>query len=172
MKKIILLSLLLSSLAYAESKIYLGVGYGYSNAHIELPNSGGDETTNSSLARIKIGYGMREAYAAEFSLDYIDSDPEKYAFDIALIKAFDWGIYVNPFVKAGFGAGVLEATESLTYGSFNLGTGLYIPMGENYDIELSYEYQNRSYEKANTESTTESRVSNVNILYIGINARF
>ena len=176
LKKIVLLSLLLSTLAFGEAKIYMGTGYGYSNAQTDLANSSLEQTSSADLLRVKMGYGDRESYAVEFSMDYINSDPKKYAFDINLIKAFDWGIYVNPFVKVGFGAGMLDngdnANKSLTYGSFNLGGGVFIPMGENFDIELSYEYKNRSFEKENEFDGTESRTSHVNVVYLGFNFRF
>jgi Outer membrane protein beta-barrel domain len=176
LNKIILLSLLLSSFVFAESKIYMGTGYGYTNTQTNFANSSVEQTTSSDLIRVKAGYGIREAYAVEFSIDYINSNPKKYAFDISLIKAFDWGIYVNPFVKAGFGAGILDnrdnANKSLTYGSFNLGGGIYIPMGEHFDLEFSYEYKNRSYEKVNELEGTESRASHVNLAYLGFNVRF
>jgi len=176
LKKIILLSLLLSSLALGESKIYMGTGYAYSNAQTNFANSPLEETTNADVIRVKAGYGMREAYAVEFSIDYITSDPKKYAFDVSLIKAFDWDIYVNPFAKLGFGAGILDnrdnADKSLTYGTFNMGGGLYIPINENFDVELSYEYKNRSYQKVDENDGTESRTSHVNIAYLGLNVRF
>jgi hypothetical protein len=150
----------------------MGAVYGYSNAQTNLANSSVEQTTSTDLLRVKAGYGIRESYAVEFSMDYINSDPKKYAFDINLIKAFDWDIYVNPFVKVGFGAGMLDKGENndktLTYGSFNLGTGIYIPINESYDIELSYEYKNRSFEKENDES----RTSHVNVIYLGVNLRF
>ena len=154
----------------------MGTGYAYVNTQTNLANSSAEETSSSDMLRLKAGYGIREAYAIEFALDYINSDPKKYAFEIALVKAFDWGIYINPFVKAGFGAGIIDNSEnenkSLTYGSFNLGGGFYVPMGEHYDIEFSYEYQNRSYEKVDRADTTESRTSHSNIAYIGFNVRF
>lgn len=176
LKKTLLLSLLLTTLAFGESKIYMGTGYGSTNTQTDFANSPVEETTSSDLVRFKLGYGIREAYAIEFSMDYINSDPKKYGFDISLIKAFDWDIYVNPFIKAGFGAGILDnrdnTDKSLTYGSFNLGGGLFIPMGETFDVELSYEYKNRSYEKVNEFDGTESRTSHVNLAYIGFNVRF
>ena len=174
MKKIALFLLLLSSIASAESKVYLGTGYGFYNEETTLAN----ETSNYALnsVKLKAGYGVREAYAIEFSLNYLNGDETKYDFNVDLIKAFDWGIYVNPYVKAGFGAGIVDNrdndNQSLTYGSFNLGTGFFIPIGEHFDIELGYEYKHLSYEKVNELDGSENRTSNVNIGYVGVNARF
>lgn len=154
----------------------MGGGFGYGDVATNYANSPLEESYTEQSARIKAGYGQRDAYAVEFSMDYIVSDPKKYAFDIWIIKAFDWGIYVNPYVKVGFGSGILDnrdnENKSLTYGSFNLGTGFFIPLGEHFDIELSYEYKNRSYEKVNELDGTESRTSHVNMFYSGLNVRF
>jgi len=176
LKKILLLSLLLSTLLFGEAKIYIGGGYAYYNEQADMPNSSLTQTDSSNAGRIKLGYGERDAYAVEFSLDYIDSDQSKYAFDVNLIKAFDWDIYVNPFVKVGFGAGAMDisnsSSETLSYGSFNLGSGLFVPFNENVDLEFSYEYKNLSYEKADSSPSTENRTSHVNIGYMGCNFRF
>jgi len=176
LKKILLLSLILTSALFAEAKIYMGAGYASSNELTDFANSPDEKTYVSDVIRVKAGYGVREAYAVEFSMDYISGEKKKYAFDINLIKAFDWGIYVNPFVKIGFGAGMVDkigtTSKTYTYGAFNLGTGIYIPIGENFDIELAYEYKNLSYQKENELDGTESNTANVNIGYIGFNVRF
>ena len=177
MKKILLLSLLLTSL-YSDASIYLGVGY----ADYMESSRDTDATNNSNAVKLKAGYGVRESYSVEFSLDYIANTPTaeapwsaKYGFDVALIKAFDFDIYVNPFVKAGFGAGIIDNRDnsflSKTYGSFNMGGGVYIPLSQSYDIEVSYTYNNLSYEKDDILQSFNQK-SHVNILYIGINSRF
>ncbi len=186
MKKILLLTLLYASV-FGEAKIYMGLGYGlynesYSNSASNIP----DATDNA--ARLKFGYGIRDSYAVEFSLDYIDhasyaqaptTGKSKYGFNISLIKAFDFDIYVNPFVKVGFGTGTvnnLEITDSnttsLTYGSFDLATGFFIPINEYSDIEIAYEYKALSYQKQDTLDSTVLNTSNVNSLYFGYNIRF
>jgi len=177
LKKILLLSLLLTSL-YSDAKLYIGTGYsGYSETSKDT-----DASNTSGAIKIKAGYGVREAYAVEISADYIQNTPSteapwsaKYAFNVDLIKAFDFGIYVNPFVKVGFGAGIIDNRDnnllSKTYGSFNLGTGVYIPLSEHFDIEVCYTYMDLSYEKDNTLQEF-NQTSYVNSLYLGINARF
>ena len=182
MKKIILFSLLLTSL-YADAKIYMGVGGGIYNESITLYNQV-ENDISANMATIKIGYGIREAYAIEFSVDYVDNsqmlfkvdDGAKYALNVELIKAFDFDIYINPFVKAGFGMGYIETTaktdeDSLSFGTFNLGFGTFIPLSEHFDIELAYNYKYFSYQKSDS-SKNNSENSMANIGYIGLNARF
>jgi len=181
LKKIPLL-LLISSLLLAQSSIYLGTGYGYNKEDISY--NAKHFSKNNNAARIKIGYGDRKAYAVELSFDYVDNnkkifnaqDGKKYGFNVELLKAFDFGIYVNPFLKAGFGAGYLETpadttNSSLTYGTFNLGTGMFIPLNKHFDIELAYEFKNVSYQKLDN-NLTYSPSSTLHIGYIGVNFRF
>ncbi len=182
MKKILLLWLMISSLLVAQSKIYFGTGYTYNSENISYP--GYDKSINNNGARVKVGYGDRAAYAVEFSLDYLDTkntyfdshDGKKYGFNVELLKAFDFGIYVNPFFKAGFGAGYLDTPAdryngSLTYGTFNLGTGVFIPINEHFDIEVAYEYKGVSYQKVDS-NLTYSPSSSLHTGYIGVNFRF
>ncbi len=183
MKKIIFFALLTTSL-FAQSKMYMGLGYSlynesYSYSASDLPS------TSDNAYRLKFGYGIREAYAVEFSLDYIEhasydqtqeTGKAKYAFNIALIKAFDWGIYINPFVKVGFGAGIIDNFEqeepSFTYGSFDAGTGFFIPVNNFSDFEIAYEYKNLSYEKHSQLDSIVQNSSHINSLYFGYNIRF
>jgi hypothetical protein len=135
---------------------------------------------DSTINKLKIGYGVREAYAVEFSAAYINNtlnvysanDTQKYGFDIDLVKAFDFGIYINPFFKAGFGTGYLQTQDKgkVTYGSFNLGLGIFIPINEHFDIEVGYDYKNLSYERISDKS--QSLESHVNGAYAGVNFRF
>ncbi len=179
MKKILLFTLLVSSL-FAEAKLYIGAGGGIYNETYE------DTTTSinnsAAIGSFKIGYGERKAYAIELSFDYIQNnsklidtnDGQKYGINIDFVKAFDFDIYVLPFVKAGFGAGEMKSdlnNGSLNYGSFNLGTGVFLPLSETFDIELAYNYRYVSYEKINDTISTIPK-TDVNIGYIGINARF
>ena len=183
MKKIILFSLLCTSL-FAEAKVYMGLGYSLYSESYSYSASNLPDTTDNAL-RLKFGYGIREAYAVEFAFDYIEhasynETPEagkaKYGFDIALMKAFDLGIYINPFVKIGFGAGIIDnfgkAQPSLSYGSFDLGTGFFIPINDYSDFEIAYEYKNLSYEKQDELDSTIQNASHVNSLYFGYNVRF
>ncbi len=190
MKKIILFLLLLTSFLYSDAKIYMGVGGGvYSETLDDI-----DKTNiTANMARIKVGYGIREAYSIEFSVDYVAksndtlflNDGARYGLNVELIKAFDWGIYVNPFVKAGFGMGYMETEasekdDSLSFGTYNLGLGMYIPMGENLDIELGYDYKYTSYQKVKTYNPIEDKMETADDIqksmshtaYIGVNVRF
>ncbi|MEA3331582.1 MAG: outer membrane beta-barrel protein [Campylobacterota bacterium] len=178
MKKIILFTLLITSL-YSDAKVYLGTSYGYLN------ESFSDDTvvTNSAqTAKIKVGYGIREAYAVEFSLEYAQKDSDifslndgdRYGLNLELMKAFDWDIYVNPFFKVGFGAGYVdiesEDKDALNFSSFNVGLGFFIPINERLDFEVDYGYKYTSYEKLN--ATADNFNSHLNIGYLGLNVRF
>lgn len=160
----------------------MGTGYGIYN---ETLSNDAKSSISADMAKIKVGYGVREAYAIEFSIDYIDNteklftanDATKYGLNIELIKAFDFGIYINPFVKAGFGMGYIETTakeesDSLSYGSYNLGLGTFIPINEHLDIELAYDYRYISYEKVDFNSQTDIEKSMSHIGYLGVNVRF
>ncbi|MEA3370122.1 MAG: outer membrane beta-barrel protein [Campylobacterota bacterium] len=182
MKKIILFSLFISSL-YADAKIYMGGGYGIYDETLTL-YSGQESTISANMATLKVGYGIREAYAIEFSVDYVDNTQElfaindgaKYALNVELIKAFDLGIYVNPFIKVGFGMGYMETAvkekdDSLSFGTYNLGLGTFIPIGEYVDLELAYNYKYTSYQKS-ISTEDESETSMVNVGYLGLNFRY
>ena len=181
MKKIILFSLLLTSL-YSDAKIYMGVGGGIYNETLDDTAS---TSISANMARVKVGYGIREAYAIEFSVDYVDNsevlfapnDGARYGLNVELIKAFDFDIYINPFVKAGFGMGYMETTikdgeDSLSFGTYNLGLGTFIPVGEHFDIEVAYDYKYTSYQKVEQLSDSNIRKSMSHTGYVGVNVRF
>ena len=180
MKKIILFLLLLTSL-YSDAKIYIGAGYGYFD---EQFTSGLDAQSSSTSANLKFGYGERKAYAVEFNIErseneskiFSNNDEIKYSINIELIKSFDFGIYINPFIKAGFGAGTLkierELQDRLDFGSFNLGLGTFIPVNDNLDFELGYNYKSISYETVDQIAEKISYTSNINTIYVGFNVRF
>jgi len=177
MKKLLLPFLLLSSL-YANAKIYVGTSAAYINESFDNIN----QSNSYPSARVKIGYGNRDAYAIEFTLGYLDNesliydatkyDLEKYEFNVDLIKAFNFDIFVNPFIKAGFGMGILQTQTygSLSYGSWNLGSGFLIPINDTFDIEVGYEYKRNSYKRSQDKSI--SRKSHTNAVYTGLNFRY
>jgi hypothetical protein len=149
----------------------MGASYGSFN------ESFSDETqkeNSNPIAKVKLGYGVREAYAVEFSLDYTQADSEgtdvaRYGMNVDLLKALDFP-YVKPLFKAGFGTGYVDvSTQHLTYGSFNLGAGIFVPIGEHFDLEVGYDYKYLSYER---EDNTQKLTSNANSVYLGINSRF
>lgn len=176
MKKITLLLASLATFAFGESTIYVGGGALYNDTTTKFSGITEELTQSEESFKFKVGYGDREAYAVELSTEYINSDPNKYAFDISLIKAFDFNIYVNPFAKVGFGGGIVDnrdtQNKSLTFGSFNFGGGVFVPFNEDIDVELAYEFKNRSYQRVNETDPNESRTSNVHALYLGANYRF
>ena len=184
MKKLLLIGLFVSSL-YSDAKIYLGVNGGVFNEDFRTV----DASSSAEMASIKIGYGIREAYAVEFSVDYfknkskvfsssptVTTDGDKIGFNVNLMKAFDFGIYILPFVKVGFGTGFLdierELQDRLSYGSFQGSLGCFLPISEHSDIELGYEIRGSSYEYIDSIDTKTSHDSTINIAYFGINYRF
>lgn len=184
MKKIILFLLLISSL-YSESQVYVGLSGG---SFVEKFDDI-DASSSALMSSLKIGYGDRESYAVEFSVDYaqnnskvfstsptLEKDGNKYGFNVSLLKAFDFDIYILPFVRVGFGSGFLDIDrslqKSLSYGTFQLGVGTFIPLGRNFDIEVGYEAKHTSYEAINVIVTKVSYTSTTNNTYIGINYRY
>jgi len=180
LKKILLSLLLLTSL-YAESKIYLGSSVGFTN---EKFTDDVDAKSSTGVLKLKAGYGDRKLYAIEFSVDYTDNkskifsanDGVKYGLNVELVKAFDLDVYVLPFFKAGFGSGSLEIDgqfqDKLHYGSFNLSTGIFIPINEHFDFELGYDYKYVSYEGIDTIADQVSYDSNANTVFFGFNVRY
>ena len=181
MKKIILFLLLISSLysSSSDAKIYLGTSYGYLN---ESFSESGYNSISAQTAKVKVGYGIRDSYAVEFSIDYTQKDKnvfstndgDRYGLNLEIMKAFDFDIYVNPFFKGGFGAGYLDidntSNKSLNYSSYNLGLGCFIPINEHLDFEIGYSYKFTSYEKIS--QTSQKLNSHINIGYLGVNVRF
>jgi len=174
LKKIVLFILTLTTLALGDSTLYMGTGLSHGNSSIKETPTSQEKKISEDALRLKIGYGNREAYAVELSMDYTKSDPKRYSFDVSVLKAFDFGIYINPFAKVGFGSGILDnrdnANESLTFGSFNAGGGFFIPIGEHFDVECAYELKNISYQKDSINS--QSQTSFINSLYLGLNLRY
>lgn len=184
--KIIILFLLLINTLFAEVKLYVGSNYGTCE---EKFTNEIEAVSSTEITKVKLGYGERKAYAIELSLEYInnqskifssditsDLDGDKYGLNVDLIKAFDLDILVLPYIKAGFGSGYFdiqrELQNRLSYSSFNLGTGLFIPISENFDFELGYEYRYISYESVDTIADKLNYESNTNIAYFGFNVRF
>ncbi len=181
MKKITLLLLLITSLYSnpSDAKIYLGTSYGYLN---ESFSESEYKSISAQTAKVKIGYGIRDSYAVEFSIDYTQKDKnvfstndgDRYGLNLEIMKAFDFDIYINPFFKAGFGAGYLDIdntdNNSLRYSSYNLGFGCFIPVNEYFDFEVGYSYKFTSYEKIS--QTSKELNSHINIGYLGVNVRF
>jgi len=169
----------------SDAKIYLGTSYGYLNESFSdtVNHSGKDiSSVSAQTAAFKIGYGIRDAYAVEFSVEYTQkdkdvfsqNDKDRYGINLEVMKAFDWNIYINPFFKGGFGAGYLKIdnpnNSSLSFSSYNLGAGFFIPVNEHLDFEVGYKYKFTSYEKI--EDSEDKLHSHINIGYLGVNVRF
>jgi opacity protein-like surface antigen len=180
LKLFLLIFTLFSISVYGDSKIYVGLGY--SNTTEKFDDI--DAQSSSDSAQIKIGYGMREAYAIELSLYgvqnesniFSSNDGDKVGADIELVKAFDLNTFIYPFFKAGFGTGYMEVQrelqDKLNYGSFNFGVGAFVALSDAIDLEASYKYKSISYESVDMVSELVNYKSNASIGYFGINARF
>lgn len=178
MKKILTL-LILASALYADAKVYIGTGVGI--MHEKFSDSS-EKAKSYNHAKLKVGYGNINAYAVELSFDVTQKESatnsynanDSYGVNIELLKAFDLKSFANPYLKAGFGFGYYKSNEaeahSKHYGNFVLGTGVFIPFLEHYDLQLGYEYKTISYQKP--ESTKENVNSSAHITYVGINVRF
>ena len=185
MKKTILFILLTTTL-FSQANTYIGLGYQLYNEDYSYGDQNALNTSDQAI-KFKIGYADRRAYSVEVSVDYIphsgsdnpDLGKAKYGFNIALGKSFDWDIYILPYFKAGFGFGILdnssEPLPSLTYGSFDLGTGIYFPINDSWDLELGYEYKHLTYENKTQTGEIDYSLnyrSHVNTIYTGVNFRF
>ncbi len=184
MKKTILFFFLSINL-FAASQTYIGVNYGGIYEKFTTANA----TDSSEFLNLKVGYGVRNSYAVEFYFEYVQNrskifssnpatqyDGDRYGVNLALVKSFDFDIYLLPFVKVGFGAGSFKIVRTLdtqlSYGSFDLGTGVYLPLSKHYDIELGYRYKSISYEGLDLVSQTILHTSNANSFYVGFNFRY
>jgi hypothetical protein len=78
----------------------MGTGLSHGNSSIKETPTSQEKKISEDALRLKIGYGNREAYAVELSMDYTKSDPKRYSFDVSVLKAFDFGIYINPFASS------------------------------------------------------------------------
>jgi hypothetical protein len=168
----------------ADSKVYLGVSY----AQVDEKFSNLEAESSSDAIKVKAGYGDREAYAIELSIELVKNestifstekkDGDKNSLNIELVKAYDLDIFVLPYLKAGFGTGVLDIQrdeqKDLSFGSFNFEVGAFVPVNDHLDFEIGYNFKNMSYENISNESTDDDLQykSNVYTLYIGFNTRF
>lgn len=182
MKKIIL-SLLFSSFLFGDAKIYLGVSSGIAEENF----TSSDATSSSKFINLKFGYGIRESYGAAIALEYLkneskifstgsQNDGDKFSVNLELVKAFDFDIYLLPFIKAGFGAGFLKVDRTIdnkiSFGSFNLGTGVLIPINNDFDFEFGYKYKSLSYEGLDLIASEVVHTSKSNSPYFGFNIRY
>jgi hypothetical protein len=179
-KTILYFILLFSTSIYADAHVYFGTGV----ARVTEKLSSSEKSITNTQKVIKIGYGDRESYAVELALNYTSNHSEyfapndayKYGFSIDLMKAYELGIFINPYIKLGFGSGALKTNadtnnNSLTYGTFNSALGFFIPFSSQFDAEIAYQYKYVSYEKIDLTSS-DNPTSHINLIYAGINIRF
>ncbi len=193
MKKLIATSILLSSLLFADSQVYVGVLGGYTAESFSTPYN---KSTSSPMAKLQIGYGDLKGYSVQFGLIYSPNDKTvfadagskdsaKYSLDVELIKAFDFDIGFYPFLKVGVGAGYFDThitytntdgtftQNKLNFSSYNAGAGFYYPIDEHFVLELGATYKYLSYERWDKSATGQSAVDTHALYsYAGINYRF
>ncbi len=185
MKKLLLFLTIFSTLYGFQynAKFYVGTGGGIQN-EIFSEDEFSDVENSPAFGSLKFGYGDIKAYAIEIVLNYIDNqsnifspnDSSRYGMDVALLKAFPISKYAYPFIRGGFGAGEMKIErkldDTLSYSSFNIGGGVFIPLINNFDMEVTYEYRFTSYESIDLIGKTLKPHSHINQLYVGINYRF
>jgi len=181
LKKILYLLLVTLSL-YADTGIYIGTSVGMSNENFDEL----DAQSSSNIALLTIGYGDIQSYAIELSFEYTindsnifstnGNDGDKQGFNIALIKSFPIRNYAYPYIRAGFGSGTMKiqrTTQSkLSYGSYNLGLGLYVPIYKHINLDFAYLYKDTSYERINLIASQKNYTSKINTFSFGIEYRF
>jgi len=184
----ILLTVLFSAALWAEAGVYIGAGGTIYNEDFIFNSTGFAANEMSATyqgAKVKVGYGDRKAYAIEFSLSYgeydknifSDNDREQFFVDIDIVKAFDFDIYVYPFIKFGFGAGKLKIDRkldsSITSGSFQAGGGFYIPLFDSdFELEASAVYRWKHFEGIDLVGDPADIESSMIEPYIGLGYRF
>lgn len=177
----VLLSLCFSLLA--ESAGYLGFSIQDSTEffHIE-----GKDTVSTSTAQytLKAGYGDIASYGVEVSLSYMDNatnifsknDGAALMFDITLLKGWDAGSDLYPYLDVGIGVGNMkvdrELESSLTFSSFNFGAGVRYLIAQNIDFDLGVYYKLRTWQSVSLVSEQVKVKSDVINPYIGINYHF
>ncbi len=186
MKKLILI-ILMSVAAWAQAGIYTGFGTSYSSEHFTAISTGFEEKTMSAAmqsVKVKAGYGVRGGYAIEVALGYgeydknifSDNDGEFISLDLDIIKSFDFDLGFQPFIKLGFGAGYMTVDRvlesSLANGSFQVGGGVYIPLGSSFEIEMNVIYRGRNWENVDLIGDPAEVSTSVVEPYIGLNYRF
>lgn len=188
MKKILIPSLLLSTALFADSQFYVGVLGG---ANYESFGSPYNTSTSSPVAKVQLGYGDIKDYSVQLGLLYdknnhnifstgTTNDKEKYSMDVELIKAFDFGWKLYPFLKAGFGAGYFNINadytggnkSSLNFSSYNAGAGAYYSLSEHFNLEAGVTYKSVSYEKIDPNASAKGISTKVIFTYLGVNYRF
>lgn len=183
MKKTILSLLLLSNFLFGDAKTYVGISAGIAEENF----TSADATSSSNIINLKLGYGERELYSVAIGIEYlkneskifstgVDNDGDKFAFNLELVKAFNLSKYIIPFVNLGFGAGYLEIDraidDKISFGSFNLGAGVLIPINDDFDFEFGYKYKSLSYEGLDLIATKEVHTSKSTSPYFGFNVRY
>lgn len=192
MKKLLFTSILLSTVLYAEAQVYVGVIGGIDTESVSKPYN---KNVSSPVAKLQIGYGDIKDYSVQLGFLYDKNsqnvfstgmnDKEKYSMDVELIKAFDLGWKLSPFLKAGFGAGYFNTDitytdtsgasahkSSLNFSSYNAGAGVYYPLSKHFNLEAGATYKAISYERVDATSSDKGSTSKVIFSYAGIDYRF
>jgi opacity protein-like surface antigen len=188
MKKLLITSLFLSTALFAEAQVYVGILGGIDAESVGKPYN---KNVSSPVGKLQIGYGDIKNYSVQLGFLYDKNtqnvfstgtnDKEKYSMDVELIKAFDLGWKLSPFLKAGFGAGYFNTDinyggtsnkTSLNFSSYNAGAGIYYPLSTHFNLEAGATYKAVSYQQIDSTSSDKGTTSKVIFSYAGIDYRF
>ena len=110
--------------------------------------------TNQWNTGLSVGYNFRPKYDLPFRLEVeylytgntkINLDATSVDFDSHTVffnAAYDFDTvpYVKPYITAGLGANWFSGTHRATTFAWNAGGGFYVPVNENFGIDLSARY--------------------------------
>jgi opacity protein-like surface antigen len=188
MKKILIISMLYSTMVLADSKVYLGLFGGVANEQFSKPKTG---NIFSSAAKINLGYGDYKSYSAEIYFLYNQDNKNyfsdtsskggtRYSAGLNLIKAFDFGVNFYPFVKVGFGGGYLSADitiqngnrNNLKFSSLDAGFGFNYLLVKSVVLQVCATYKHTNYQQIDPQASSGSITSNGLTTLAGLMYRF
>ena len=167
---------------YAEAAAYFGLSIEDSTEFFVLE----DETRDASTPqyKVKAGYGDIGGYTVEASFSYMDyatnifseNDGKALMLDITLYKGWDVGHNLYPYLDVGIGMGEMDVDRelegSLSFSSFNFGTGLRYVINHTYDFDIGLNYKLRTWQTISLVSHKINVTSHLVNPYIGINFHF
>ncbi len=169
---------------FAEAASYIGLSLESSTELFVLKDESRNATTPQY--KIKAGYGDIGAFSVEASFSYMNYATDIFTFnghdgralmlDITLFKGWDPGYDLYPYVDAGIGMGDMkvnrELENSLTFSSFNFGTGVRYVINHTYDFDIGMNYKLRTWQTIALIKDNVHVTSHLLNPYVGINYHF